>query len=181
MITRAVCRVLVGREDELSTLEDALLAACRGDGSVVVVTGDAGMGKSRLCTELMTRAEKIGATVMEGSCSEADLALPYLPFLEAIGNHLSSGESTKLRTRLGVHSRELGKVFPQLAENGPATGETDTPERRLRLFEAFLALLELASSSCKIGERFRQLLVSRLSDHHDHRATDEYSGQQVCE
>src|SRR5258708_10832825 len=109
MITRAVCRVLVGREDELSTLEDALLAACRGEGSVVVLSGDAGMGKSRLCRELADRAEKIGATVLEGSCSEADLALPYLPFLEAIRNHLASGESPRLPERPAGHTRELGK------------------------------------------------------------------------
>jgi predicted ATPase/class 3 adenylate cyclase len=145
VITRAVCRVLVGREEELSTLEDALLAACRGEGSVVVLSGDAGMGKSRLCAELAARAETIGATVMEGSCSEADLALPYLPFLEAVGNHLASGESSRLRSRLGVHGRELGKVFPELAGDEPATGETDTPDSRLRLFEAFLTLFGLAS------------------------------------
>jgi class 3 adenylate cyclase len=146
VITRAVCRILVGREDELSTLEDALLAACRGEGSVVVLAGDAGMGKSRLCSELAERAERIGATVMEGSCSEADIALPYLPFLEALGNYLATGESARVRDRLGVHARELSKVFPQLAEGaGPAANEADTPDSRLRLFEAILALLGLAA------------------------------------
>src|ERR1700694_3071210 len=131
MITRAVCRILVGREEELSGLEDALRAACRGQGSVVVLAGDAGIGKSRLCAELATRAERIGATVMEGSCSEADLALPYLPFLEAIGNHLSTATTEDLHKRLGVHIRELAKVFPQLAQDGPAEKETDSPESRL--------------------------------------------------
>src|SRR6266850_864621 len=146
MITRAVCRILVGREEELSTLEDALLAACRGEGSVVVLAGDAGIGKSRLCAELSDRAERIGATVMEGSCSEADIALPYLPFLEALGNYLSTGESAKVRDRLGVHARDLSKVFPQLAEAmSPTTNEAETPDSRMRLFEAILALLGLAS------------------------------------
>jgi class 3 adenylate cyclase len=145
VITRAVCKILVGREDELSTLEDALLAACRGEGSVVVLAGDAGMGKTRLCAELAARAEKIGATVMEGSCSEAELALPYLPFLEAISNHLATGESAKLRQGLGVHIHELAKVFPQLAQDGPAESQADSPDSRLRLFEAILALLGLAS------------------------------------
>ena len=158
MITRAVCRILVGREDEVSTLEDALLAACRGEGSVVVVAGDAGMGKSRLCTELADRAERIGATVLEGSCSEADIALPYLPFLEAIGNYLSTGESAKVRERLGVHIHELSKVFPQLAEaTSAAANEAETPDARLRLFEAILALLGLASE-----ERGLLLIVEDL-------------------
>ncbi|MDQ6721986.1 MAG: AAA family ATPase [Candidatus Dormibacteraeota bacterium] len=157
MITRAVCRILVGREEELSSLEDALLAACRGEGSVVVLAGDAGIGKSRLCAELATRAERIGATVMEGSCSEADLALPYLPFLEAIGNHLSAVGTAELRERLGVHVRELAKVFPQLAEDSPANNETESPDGRLRLFEAILALLGLASA-----ERGLLLIVEDL-------------------
>jgi class 3 adenylate cyclase len=158
MITRAVCRILVGREDELSTLEDALLAACRGEGSVVVLAGDAGMGKTRLCAELADRAERIGATVLEGSCSEADIALPYLPFLEAIGNYLSTGESAKVRQRLGVHVHELSKVFPQLAEaTSQAANEAETPDARLRLFEAILALLGLAAE-----ERGLLLIVEDL-------------------
>ena len=157
MITRAVCRILVGREEELSSLEDALLAACRGQGSVVVLAGDAGIGKSRLCAELATRAERIGATVMEGSCSEADLALPYLPFLEAIGNYLSTVGTAELRERLGVHVRELAKVFPQLADDSVPGNETETPDGRLRLFEAILALLGLASA-----ERGLLLIVEDL-------------------
>src|SRR6202521_5319389 len=158
MITRAVCRILVGREEELSTLEDALLAACRGEGSVVVLAGDAGMGKSRLCTELADRAERIGATVLEGSCSEADIALPYLPFLEAIGNYLSPREAVKVGGRLGVLVHELSKVFPQLADaTSAAANEAETPDARLRLFEAILALLGLASE-----ERGLLLIVEDL-------------------
>src|SRR5579864_6029287 len=86
MIEQVVCPVLVGREEELSALEDALLTAARGEGRVVVLSGDAGLGKTRLATELRRRAESLGAAVLWGGCSEADLALPYLPFLEAIGN-----------------------------------------------------------------------------------------------
>ena len=105
MITRAVCRILVGREDELSTLEDALLAACRGEGSVVVLAGDAGMGKSRLCSELSDRAERIGATVMEGSCSEADIALPVPAFSR--GDRELSGEKW-LESRTAIGNGTIG-------------------------------------------------------------------------
>jgi predicted ATPase len=78
---RALCPVLVGREKELTELEDALLAAIRGEGRMVLVAGDAGIGKTRLATELGVRARGIGATVLSGGCSEAPLSLPYLPFL----------------------------------------------------------------------------------------------------
>ena len=81
MVERALCPVLVGRGNELSVLEDALLAANRGQGSVVALAGDAGLGKTRLATELEHRARAIGAEVLSGGCSEADLSLPYLPLL----------------------------------------------------------------------------------------------------
>lgn len=146
MISRALCPILVGREQELSRLEDALLAALRGEGSVIALAGDAGVGKSRLCGEVEARARKLGATVLSGSCSEAELALPYLPFLEAIGNHLERADTDALRERLGPAARQLGNLFPKLsAEQMPAG---DATEAKLRLFEAVLALLgELARES----------------------------------
>ena len=73
--------MLVGRDDELSALEDALLAANRGESRFVLLAGDAGIGKTRLATMLARRASKLGCVVLWGSCSEAELSLPYLPFV----------------------------------------------------------------------------------------------------
>ena len=101
MMTRAVCRMLIGRESELTRLEGALLAACRGEGGVVVLSGDAGISKTRLATELRQRANKIGAAVMDGGCSESELALPYPPFIEAIANYLETANLTVLAQSLG--------------------------------------------------------------------------------
>src|SRR5918911_3930653 len=131
-LARALCPVLVGREDELSTLEDALLSAIRGEGGVVVLGGEAGMGKSRLASELERRAERIGCTVMFGTCSEADLALPYLPFLEAIGNRLSMVDVAVLRDRLGAAAGELAQLFPQFGRSEVMGG--DATQSKLRLF-----------------------------------------------
>ena len=86
---RAHSPVLVGRERELGILEDTLLAASRGDTRVTVIAGEAGMGKTRLAEELVNRARKIGFEVLTGACSEAELSLPYLLFVEAIGNYLA--------------------------------------------------------------------------------------------
>ena len=146
MITRAVCPVLVGREAEVSTLEDALLAACRGEGSVVVLTGDAGMGKTRLAAEVARRARTIRATVIEGACSEAELAMPYLPFLEGIGRYLAMADVERLGERLGPARRELAELFPQLG--GVAVSQrpaSDGTQAKLRFYEAIVALLELAA------------------------------------
>ncbi len=85
-LSRVLCPTLVGRDSEVSTLEDALLSALRGDGGVVIVGGEAGMGKTRLVNAVAGRARRLGCVVISGGCSEAELSLPYLPFLEAIGN-----------------------------------------------------------------------------------------------
>src|SRR5438094_85666 len=107
-LARVVSPAMVGRDEELSIVEDALLSALRGDGGAVVVGGEAGVGKSRLVHELTRRALRLGCTVMSGVCSEAELSLPYLPFLEAIGNHLSTHDIAALRARLGqAHLIEL--------------------------------------------------------------------------
>jgi len=83
MLQLALSPVLVGRQDELSQLEDELLSANRGDGRFVLLAGEAGMGKTRLAKELSHRARRLGCNVLWGSCSEAELALPYLPFVSA--------------------------------------------------------------------------------------------------
>src|SRR5690349_6037755 len=99
---RAVSPILVGRDDELSALEDALLDAAAGKSGVVALAGDAGLGKTRLAAELARRAERLGCPVLWGGCSEAGLAVPYLPFVEALGNHLAHTDVTALRGRLGI-------------------------------------------------------------------------------
>ena len=141
---RVVCPVLIGREPEVTALEDALLAANRGDGQIVLLAGEAGVGKSRLAAELERRASKIGMTTLSGGCSEADLALPYLPFLEALGNYLTAANLEEVRRELGSLRRELAHLFPQLEPDAPG-GMGDPTQAKLRLFEAIIALLRIAA------------------------------------
>jgi predicted ATPase len=144
-LARVLCESLVGRDAEISTLEDALLSAMRGDGGVVIVGGEAGMGKTRLVTELTTRARRRGCVVVAGACSEAELSLPYLPFLEAIGNHLAREDLAALRDRLGSAAEDLAQLFPQMGRPAPAGNEA--VQAKLRLFESILLLLRDAGRS----------------------------------
>ena len=112
---------------------------------MVILAGEAGMGKTRLATDLQKRALAGGAQVLWGSCSEADLALPYLPFLEAIGNYLAGADVEVVRQRLGPARPELALLFPQLGSEHPQRDAGDAMERKLRLFEAVLALLGIAA------------------------------------
>ena len=140
---RALCPILVGREAELIELEDALLGAARGDGRMVLLAGDAGMGKTRLGLELSERAARIGIPAFTGVCSEGGLALPYLPFLEALGNYVARSDLDFLRARLGTSVEELGLLFPRLGHAPREAG--DPTHAKLRFFEAILHLLEVAA------------------------------------
>jgi class 3 adenylate cyclase/tetratricopeptide (TPR) repeat protein len=131
----------VGRDEQLFVLEDALLAAHRGQRRFIALGGEAGIGKTRLATELAKRAERLDCEVLWGACSEAEFALPYLPLVEALGNYLSRQDGERLAGLLGAARRELAQLFPQLGTDELAPPVGDPAQAKLRLFEAVVALL----------------------------------------
>ena len=141
MATNALCPVLIRREDELAAVEDALLAARRGESRFVALAGEAGIGKTRLAAELAREARELGCTVLAGACSDAELALPYLPFVEAIGNYLDEADRDQLAETLGPSMAELSQLFPQLARGDAPERSADPGQAKLRLFEAVVSLL----------------------------------------
>src|SRR2546429_4801748 len=141
---RALCPTMVGRSEHLEVLNDALADAGAGEGQLVVVGGSAGIGKTRLAIELQRQALAAGTLVLAGSCSHIELSLPYLPFLEAIGNYFSLADLAQVRTLVGPAARELAHLFPQLGIQ-PATHTGDPSQAKLRLFEAFFALFSALS------------------------------------
>src|SRR6266545_5693961 len=76
----AVTGQFVGRARELRLFDEALAAARGGEGRLVVVAGEAGIGKTRLCREVARRAEKAGAVVAWGTCWPDTGAPPLWPW-----------------------------------------------------------------------------------------------------
>src|SRR3954454_6144998 len=137
--------MLVRREDQLAILEEALLAAHRGEGRFVVVSGEAGIGKTRLGTELSDQARRLESSVLWGGCSEAELSLPYLPFVEAIGNHLAAQDIDEFAQQLGSTRPALAQLFPQLSQGEAPEKGMDPAQAKLRLFEAITSLLRIVA------------------------------------
>lgn len=79
----ALCPVVVGRDDELRLLEDALAGSAGGKGALVFVTGEPGIGKSRLVRELAGHATRRGALAVTGRAVPAESGTPYRPLTEA--------------------------------------------------------------------------------------------------
>ena len=76
---------MVGREDALAALEAALERAAEGSPRLVLVAGDAGVGKTRLARELAGRADTAGREVLWGECVPVQAGeLPYAPIVAAL-------------------------------------------------------------------------------------------------
>ena len=137
--------VLVGRDRELERLEEQLRRAAAGRGGTVLVAGDAGIGKTRLVTELCARARAAGALVLVGRCIDlVGAEVPYLPVAEALRPLLARGE---VRELLGS-ARELRSLLPGMVAGEGPTGQGDgVPGSRLGLLEELLALLDITVAS----------------------------------
>lgn len=80
---RIPCPRFIGREKELLWLQERLTEARRGQGELIFLAGEAGIGKSRLLKELTLQGQQAEIRVLEGKCSLFEAALPYAPFVEA--------------------------------------------------------------------------------------------------
>jgi adenylate cyclase len=85
---------LIGRGGELAALEDALALARAGRGRIVHVIGDAGIGKSRLCHEFVTRCRRRRISVYEAHCVSHGQAVPFRPILQLLRSCLGIDERT---------------------------------------------------------------------------------------
>jgi DNA-binding CsgD family transcriptional regulator len=83
-VAEVLCPVMVGRQAELGALDDALAVALAGAGRMVFVTGEPGIGKSRLARELTGRARAAGAAVISGRAVPGGSSTPYRPLTEAL-------------------------------------------------------------------------------------------------
>jgi len=128
-----VCPVLVGRARELEQADRALEAMRAGAGVLVAVSGEAGVGKSRVVGAISERAGEAGVRVVSGSCFEHLQTVPYAPIAEA------------LRELVGAEDAALPEVLrplvPELADGAATRDEWSAPERH-RLAHAFVGLLE---------------------------------------
>ncbi|MGH2348953.1 MAG: protein kinase domain-containing protein [bacterium] len=134
---------LVGRSAELAELREHLDRMLSGEGRLVLVSGEPGIGKTRLAEELAVYAHLRGARVLRGHCYEQDVGVPYLPFVESLRQLLQqAGDSLQ---QLGDRAADLARLLPEAAR-AKIDGPTLTPEdERVRAFEAAAQWVSLAS------------------------------------
>jgi DNA-binding CsgD family transcriptional regulator/tetratricopeptide (TPR) repeat protein len=135
---------LVGRAAELGRLQSLLTAAAAGQPVVALVGGDAGVGKTRLVTELTASARDRGFTVLVGRCAELADTVPYLPLADALRD-ATSGPSTAGPVLEALAARPvLSRLLPDAGAAGPVGADLPGLAQQ-QLFGAVLGMLaELA-------------------------------------
>ena len=106
----------VGRERELSVIESRLSQIERGEGDFVLLSGEAGVGKTRLTREAANLATQRGQLVLTGHCLEMDGAPPYQPLIEQIEHASRLVTEEAMRQTLGENAPELSKLMPELRQ-----------------------------------------------------------------
>jgi DNA-binding SARP family transcriptional activator len=145
---------VVGRDHELAQLEEEWELACREAraGRLVLLAGDAGIGKTTLTADVARRVHQEGAIVLAGR-SPRETVVPYQPILEALRHWALNASLGDLRTAAREYGSELARLIPELRRRAPdlPPPPLDEPEtERYRLFEAVVGLLTELSRSAPV-------------------------------
>ncbi|MGH2587979.1 MAG: helix-turn-helix transcriptional regulator, partial [Dehalococcoidia bacterium] len=135
---------LIGRSQELVELLSHLSAARGRVGGAVLLSGEAGIGKSRLVAEARASAERDRFAVLEGACFEPDRSLPYAPILDLLWGLIAGQDATSVAALLGATAPDLVTLLPELAGRLDAVSRhpaLDPEQEKRRLFEALTTFL----------------------------------------
>lgn len=134
--------LLVERDAEFVLVEGALARAADATCQVLLLSGEAGVGKTRLTRAATQRATALGFEVLAGQCSERDREFPFAPFVDALRQSLVALPDPA--ALLGSQGEELIELLPEYAaaiSGGTIAGDISPEQRKRRLFEAFVALI----------------------------------------
>ncbi len=151
----------VGRVEEQSGLNDALESATRGKGIVVAITGEAGVGKTRLVEEFLRQTSVSGLAVLRARCYLQEEALPYQPIIDGLRGHLPVVDPAHLAQLDDLWLAEVLKLLPELhgyLSHVPVSPGLHPEQERNRLFEGMAQFITHLSQ--------RSLLILFLDDLH---------------
>ena len=133
---------LVGRDRECALGAQLLAEATAGHCALLLIAGEAGIGKSRLTRAWTETAHQMDFALLAGMCQEQDRDYPFAPFVDALPQWSHEAGEETVRALLGEQCHVLSKIRPELGlpEAGPLPPLSPEQEKR-RIFEAFVTLL----------------------------------------
>ncbi|HKP91019.1 MAG TPA: protein kinase [Thermoleophilaceae bacterium] len=141
--------VFVGREREMERLLASLEDALAGRGSLVMLVGEPGIGKTRTAQELLTYARLRGARVLVGRSHEGEGAPAYWPWVQMARGYIEEKGAKDAAAEMGAGAADMAQVLPELREMIPgiaaADGPGDPEEARFRYFDSTATFLKNAA------------------------------------
>ena len=134
-----ICPVLIGRQAAVEATAVLLERARSGVGGILLMAGEAGIGKSRLLRETGAQARAQGFVVLKGACFDADRAVPFAPLLDLVRELSATTSPAAVAHVLAPAAAELVRAFPELAPifpDPPRLETLDPEQERRRLFHA---------------------------------------------
>ncbi len=142
--------LFVGRERELSLLDRALDVAISGSGSMVTITGEPGIGKTRIAEVLAESAARRGVATLWGRCSEDSGAPSYWPWVQLLRAYVESRSEELLPVELGTSAGPLAELAPEIVHRfGPHAAvqrPSDPAQARFVLFDALAGFWKRAAA-----------------------------------
>lgn len=151
---------LIGREPEFAELKRLLREAIAGRGSLVLIGGEPGIGKSHLARALLEEARRCGAVGVVGHCYEMEGAPPYVPFVEMLEYIARMAPREGLRHSLGDDAPEVARLMPELRNmypDIPRPLQLPPEQQRRFLFNAFRSYVERAARVTPVVVVFEDL------------------------
>lgn len=140
---------LIGRQAELTQLHQLWTYVQQGNSHLALISGEPGIGKTRLAHEIIVYTQLNHAAVLRGGCYEFEAAAPYLPFSEALRDWVAQQPTDRLRSALGATAFELSRLAPEIETRlGPLQHSPPLPptEERLRLFDHIARFLHVLAT-----------------------------------
>jgi DNA-binding CsgD family transcriptional regulator len=140
----------VGRQREMGKLKSALEDALSGQGRLLMLVGEPGIGKTRTAQELAAHAEARGAQVLWGWCYEEEGAPPFWPWVQPIRSYIQQRDSERLLPEMGSGAADIAEVVSQVRDKLPGLKPPLAlpPEQaRFRLFDSITTFLKNAAQS----------------------------------
>jgi DNA-binding NarL/FixJ family response regulator len=140
---------IVGRRPELTALAESLKRLEDRGSPIVALSGEPGIGKTRLLDELCERADSHGHLVLSGRAAEMEQDLPFAVVVDALGDYAASLGSARLERLIGVQAEELAPVVPGIEALGSGGGGR-LQDERFRTHRAVRALLEALAAGSRV-------------------------------
>jgi len=139
-----ICPIIVGRMDELAALYAIVQEVEVGQSHFLLLSGEAGIGKSRMVAAIETEASTRGFLVLQGNCFQRDLTSPYAPLLDLLRLYIANQPPEVREAELQPFAQELLPVLPDLVTPDPTLTMLPTSgpaQEKRRLFVALTTIL----------------------------------------